>query len=236
MKIHSVFLEHVYRGRVLTEGVGIPPMDIRRLCLKANCQDLIRGMRDSDLSDLGDALSVYADINTLVRAVHLTAGDKERVRTRIQEVIDRKKPPKDPLALRTAALLAQASQVVPEEEPPAAEAVPYHKLGQYNTSHVTTHAHLVDQTPEQMDAAKRRQEALSLRDKVQAVQADREVPLALVKAEGMRKGVRWDTLIAADHAQARAGMDPSGGQDHAYHYYWKNGKVYRYQGRGKEES
>ena len=68
-----------------------------------------------------------------------------------------------------------------------------------------------------------------MRGKVAAVQKAREVPLVLVKAEAMRRGVRWDTLIAADHKQARAGTDPQGGNQHAYPFYYKDGKIFRYE-------
>ena len=203
-------------------------MDVRRLCLRARCDDLIRGMSDRALESLGNALAVYSDINSLSRIGVMRTADMEAVRRRVQDVLARNSQSREPMGLRTASLLAAASQVAPED--PAVSHVPGEvNVGNYDMSHKTTHPHMVEPSAADREAFRQGQEGRSLRGKVAAVQKAREVPLVLVKAEAMRRGVRWDTLIAADHKQARAGTDPQGGNQHAYPFYYKDGKIFRYE-------
>lgn len=224
METFTTFSDYIRSRGLLCETFSAS--GVRRLCLKAGCHDLIRGMGDAELDELGKALGVYADVGVLSRLSYLNTRDSEKVRARIAELVARGNTKRDTMGLRTASLLAQADEVVPEAPAGGFGEV---KVGSYDTSHQTTHAHLVDPTAAERHAYKSGRENANLQGKVASARVAREVPVALVKAEALRRGVRWDTLIAADHSAARAGMDPLGGRAHAYPFYYKDGFIYRFE-------
>lgn len=124
MKPRSLFLEHVYGNRMLAEAASGPsPQQIRRVCLLARCDDLIRGMSDHQLEALGRALSVYGDINLIFmrQSLLFSQRDKEAVRAAIEKIVARERHAGGSDGLEQATALARAELKVPSAPaaPPA---------------------------------------------------------------------------------------------------------------------